>query len=132
MGDLTADGVAARFKSDRAVTQARRLRKQMTPAEKALWSELRRCRLAGPRFRRQAPVGPFIIDFVCHAAKLAIEIDGGVHDAPDVALQDAERQQWIEGRGYRLMPFTNAEVRSDVKRVSQFLITLASARLPPT
>ena len=82
---LTEPGVAARLKSDRAVSIARRLRREMTPAEKALWFELRRLAVEGSHFRKQSPLGPFIVDFVCHGAALAIELDGGAHDAPDVA-----------------------------------------------
>ncbi len=128
--DLTPPGVAARFKSKRAVATARRLRKAETASEKALWFELRRTRLPGTHFRRQTPIGPFIVDFVCHAAMLAIEIDGGAHDAPDVALRDGERQQWIEGRGYRVLRFANAEVLCDPRRVARVICALAVARLP--
>jgi very-short-patch-repair endonuclease len=94
---LTAPGVAARLKSDRAVPMARRLRKTMTPAEKALWSELRRIAPEQAHFRKQAPIGPFIVDFASHAAKLVVELEGGAHDAPDVAERDGERRAWIEG-----------------------------------
>lgn len=128
--DLTPPGVAARFKSDRAVTIARRLRKAMTPAERALWFELRRARLPGTHFRRQAPIGPFVVDVVCHAAMLAVEIDGGAHNAPDVALGDLERQQWIEGRGYRVLRFANADVLCDPRRVARAICALAMVRLP--
>lgn len=116
--DLTPDGVAARYKSDHAVTTARRLRKDMTPAERALWFELRRRHLEGTHFRRQTPMGPFIADFVCHGARLVIELDGGAHRAPDVAARDLERQRWIEGRGYRVLRFANAEILSNVKDVA--------------
>jgi very-short-patch-repair endonuclease len=102
----------------------------MTAAERTLWFELRRTRLPGTHFRRQTPIGPVIVDFVCHAARLAIEIDGGAHSAPDVALRDVERQQWIEGRGYRVLRFTNAEVLCDPRRVARAICALASTRLP--
>jgi len=129
-GDLTADGVAARFKSDRAVTNARRLRKQMTPAEKALWVELRRLALPATHFRRQAPIGPFIADFACLKAKLIIELEGGAHDAPDVAANDAERRSWLEGRGQRVLRISNADVLKDVRAVARHIGAMASARLP--
>ncbi|MBX3429476.1 MAG: endonuclease domain-containing protein [Hyphomonadaceae bacterium] len=128
--DLTPPGVAARFKSKRAVAIARRLRKTMTPAEQMLWFELRRVRVPGTHFRRQAVIGPFVVDFICHTAMLAIEIDGGAHDAPDVAARDAERQQWIEGRGYRMLRFANAEVLCDPRRVARAICALASTCLP--
>lgn len=128
--DLTPPGVAARFKSNRAVAIARRLRKAMTLAEQALWSELRRVRVPGTHFRRQAVIGPFVVDFACHATKLCIEVDGGAHNAPDVVVRDAERQQWIEGRGYRVLRFANAEVLCDPRRVARAICALALARLP--
>ena len=90
---LTEPGVAAHLKSDHAVVVARRLRREMTPVEKRLWFELRRLPIQNSHFRRQAPFGPFIVDFVCHGARLVIEVDDGAHLAPDVALLDLERQQ---------------------------------------
>jgi very-short-patch-repair endonuclease len=128
--DLTADGVAARLKSARAVATARRLRKAMTPAEKSLWFELRRLPLEGTHFRRQTPVGPFIADFACHGAKLILELDGGAHLAPDVAVDDLERQQWIEGRGYRVLRFSNAEILRDVKSVVRRIFAETRIRMP--
>jgi very-short-patch-repair endonuclease len=94
----------------------------MTPAECALWVELRRLPLNGTHFRRQAPIGPFIADFLCHGARLVIEVDGGAHDAPDVASRDLARQLWIESRGYRLLRFTNAQVLADVRAVAQQIL----------
>jgi very-short-patch-repair endonuclease len=127
--DLTADGVAARLKSDRAVVAARRLRKTMTSAEQALWFELRRLPFEGTHFRRQTPVGPLIADFVCHGARLIIEVDGGAHDAPDVALRDAERKAWIEGRGYSVLRFRNVEVLADVGAVARRIFVEAKIRM---
>ena len=108
--DLTEPGVAARFKSGNAIPLARRLRKTMTRAETQLWYELRRLRGEGLPFRRQAPIGPFIVDFACLSAMLLVEIDGGAHRTPDVAARDVERQAWLEGRGFRVLRFGNAEV----------------------
>lgn len=129
-GDLTPDGVAARFKSDRAVAVARRLRKRMTPAEQMLWNELRRIELPNSHFRRQTPIGPFIADFACLKAKLIIELEGGVHAAPDVAADDAQRCAWLEGRGLRVLRISNADVLKDVRAVARYVGTLARARLP--
>src|SRR5262245_24290202 len=100
---LTPPGVAARLKSDRAAPLAKRLRKKMTSAEKALWSALRRIAPEQAHFRKRAPIRPFVVDFASHAAKLAVELEGGVHDAPNVAASDAERRAWIEGRGYLVL-----------------------------
>jgi len=63
-------------------------------------------------------MGPFIADFACHGAKLIIELDGGAHLARDVAAHDLERQQWIEGRGYRVLRFSNAEILSNTNGVA--------------
>lgn len=112
---LTENGVAARLKSDRATSFARTLRSEATPAEKKLWYELRK--LKPHRFRRQVPFGPYIADFACHAAKLIIEIDGDVHDRDFVQSKDAARQEWLEGRGYRVLRFANRQVEINVGMV---------------
>jgi very-short-patch-repair endonuclease len=88
-----------------AVQRARRLRKGMTDAEKALWRLLREA-FPDWRFRRQVPIRHFIVDFASHGAKLVIEVDGGQH-ATEV---DAPRSAIIEGEGYRVIRFWNNEV----------------------
>ncbi|WP_395644828.1 endonuclease domain-containing protein [Terricaulis sp.] len=127
--DLTETGVAARLKSERATVTARRLRREATPAEKTLWYALRRLPLAGSHFRRQTPMGPFIADFVCHGARLVIEVDGGSHDSPDVERRDMERQAWIEGRGYCVLRFTNARVLANVRAVADEIFAVARHRM---
>jgi very-short-patch-repair endonuclease len=127
--DLPNENSSAHFKSERAVVVARRLRRSMTQAECALWVELRRLPLKGTHFRRQAPFGPFIADFLCHKARLIVEVDGGVHSASDAALNDLERQQWIESRGYRVLRFTNAEVLADVRAVARAVFAIAGGRM---
>ena len=126
---LTAPGVAARLKSDRAVPMAKRLRKQMTPAEKELWAVLRRIAPEEAHFRKQAPLGPFICDFASHSAKLVVELEGGAHNAADTAARDAERRAWIEGRGYEVLCIHNEEVLRDVNMVAKYIVAVASARL---
>jgi very-short-patch-repair endonuclease len=126
---LTAPGVAARLKSDRAVPLARRLRKSMTESELELWSVLRRIAPEGAHFRKQAPIGPFIVDFASHAAKLVVEVEGGAHDAPDVAVRDDERRVWIEGRGYKVLRFRSDAVLKDSASVARFIAAEAEARL---
>jgi very-short-patch-repair endonuclease len=127
--DLRGPDSEAHFKSERAVVIARRLRKEATPAERALWFELRRLRPSGTHFRRQVPFGPFIVDFACHRAKLVVEIDGGAHNAPNVASRDVERQQWIVERGYRVLRFTNADVLCDVRAVARRIFEVAARRI---
>ena len=127
--DLPSEDSSAHFKSERAVVTARRLRRSMTPAECALWVELRRLPLKGTHFRRQAPFGPFIADFLCHKARLIFEVDGGAHDAVEQASRDSERQQWIESRGYRVLRFRNAEVLSDARAVARVVFAVADGRM---
>ena len=101
----------AMLKSDRADAQARRMRRALTYAETRLWKLLRQTDL---HFRRQAPIGPYIVDFACHQHRLVVEPDGGVHDLPEVAARDAERELWLTGRGYRVMRFANTQSPDDV------------------
>jgi len=92
--------------------RARSLRRRMTFAEQKLWAELRKL---GVNFRRQAPIGRYFADFATHGGKLIVEVDGEVHERLDeVVLRDFERQQWLEGQGYRVLRFTNRQVETDV------------------
>ena len=86
---------------------ARKLRNDMTDAERRLWSHLRASQLGGIKFTRQLPIGPFVVDFACRSARLAIELDGGQHaDSP----ADDARTQIIEAHGYRVIRFWNNDV----------------------
>ena len=93
---------------DRSRARARRLRRQSTDAERALWSQLRDRRLEGVRFRRQAPIGWYIADFVSHERKLIVELDGGQHAGR--RAYDARRTRWLESRGYKVLRFWNDDV----------------------
>ena len=88
--------------------RARNLRRDMTEAEQRLWQMLRSRQTEGYRFRRQVPIGGFIADFVCHAARLIVEIDGGQHDPSSEA--EASRTRFLEAEGYRVLRFWNNEV----------------------
>ena len=88
---------------------ARRLRRNMTPAEKLLWWKLKRVS-QGWKFRRQAPVGPFIIDFGCIEICLAIEVDGATHSSEDEIAYDKQRTRYLEREGWRVVRFWNAEI----------------------
>ena len=87
---------------------ARNLRQNMTPAEQVLWEALKGRQVAGLKFRCQHPVGPFILDFYCPARKLAVEVDGGVHDGQ--AEYDEARTQQLNDYGYQVLRFRNDEV----------------------
>ena len=88
--------------------RARDLRRHMTEAEQQLWQMLRSRQTEGYRFRRQVPIGGFIADFACHAARLIVEIDGGQHDPSSES--EASRTRFLEGEGYRVLRFWNNEV----------------------
>ena len=94
---------------------ARALRRHSTRAEDLLWERLRGSRFHGAKFRRQVPFDRFVVDFYCHAAKLAIEIDGKQHEW--FAEYDAERTETIERLGIRVIRFTNAEVCGELDSV---------------
>lgn len=89
---------------------ARWLRSEMTGAERHLWDALRCESIRGMRFRRQHAIGRFVLDFYCPAHKLAIEVDGAVHDWPDQAEYDAARTAALEQRGIRVLRVRNEEV----------------------
>jgi very-short-patch-repair endonuclease len=86
---------------------ARKLRRDMTDAERRLWTRMRRHQLKGARFRRQVPVGPYIVDFICLEAKLVIEIDGSQHLE---SASDAVRSDWLERQGFQVLRFWNHDV----------------------
>jgi very-short-patch-repair endonuclease len=105
---------------------AKQMRAEPTKAERVLWRRLRNdIALAGSHFRRQALIGPFIVDFVSRRARLVIELDGGQHDEQHVA--DARRTRKIEASGYRVR-FWNSDVLGNIDGV---LGEIQSA-LPPT
>jgi len=89
--------------------RARQLRRSPTQEERIIWQKLRHKRLAGCRFRRQHPIGPFIVDFVCLERRLIVEIDGCQH--ADHAERDRKRSQWLEERGFKLVRIWNRDVR---------------------
>ena len=71
----------------------------------------------GSHFRRQAPIGPYVVDFHCPAKRLIIELDGGHHNEDDVAARDLDRQLWLESEGYRVIRFWNSEIMADLTAV---------------
>src|SRR4029077_18794358 len=93
---------------------ARRLRTAPTDAEIRLWSRLRRRQLAGFRFWRPHPMGPYVVDFFCPEAKLVVEVDGGQH--ADSAT-DAVCTRWLEARGYRVVRYWNNDVLANTEGV---------------
>jgi very-short-patch-repair endonuclease len=96
---------------------AERLRANTTPHERALWRGLKEVPLSGTHFRRQAPIGPYVVDFLCPAAHLIIELDGGHHNDDETARRDHERQLWLEKEGYRVIRFWNSEITGNLNAV---------------
>jgi very-short-patch-repair endonuclease len=94
---------------------ARSMRRHPTNAEEVLWGALQKKQVAGLKFRRQHPVGRFVLDFYCPARKLVVEVDGAVHDAQQE--RDAERTRLLEAYGYRVLRFRNEEVMHDLPSV---------------
>jgi very-short-patch-repair endonuclease len=100
---------------ERPSQYARRLRRSQTDAERKLWSRLRDRRLAGTRFRRQHPIGPYIADFCCTEAKLIVEFDGGQHALKTGS--DAERTAFLAGQGYSVIRFWDNEALTNTEGV---------------
>jgi very-short-patch-repair endonuclease len=112
---------------------ARALRRNSTDAERILWSELRGNRLNGTGFRRQVPIESYIADFVCHAAKLVIELDGGQHFSDEGERADKRRSAVIEAKGFRVLRFSNHDVMTNRAGVLETIATAVAERaLTPT
>jgi very-short-patch-repair endonuclease len=105
---------------------ARVLRRHETDAERVLWELLRGRKLLGLKFRRQAPIGHFVVDFLCHDRALVVEADGPIHF--DRIEYDGEREAWLTRRGFTVVRFSNAEILSEPGAV-QRRILLALSRL---
>ena len=100
---------------------ARRMRRNPTPAENVLWQMLRANGL-GVRFRRQEVIQQYIVDFRCRPADLIIEVDGGVHDAPEAQLADADRTDLLQSLGFTVLRFRNEEVLQNLPSVRTQII----------
>jgi very-short-patch-repair endonuclease len=97
---------------------ARQLRREMTHPEVKLWVRLRTLRAQGVRFRRQHPVGPYVLDFYCPEFRLAVEVDGFVHRTGDRPRRDDRRDAWLEAHGIRVLRIAAAEVMADPDEVA--------------
>jgi very-short-patch-repair endonuclease len=98
---------------------AKKLRANTTPHERALWRALKEIPTDGTHFRRQAPIGPYVVDFLCPAKRLIIELDGGHHNDDETAQRDQERQAWLEQEGYRVVRFWNSDVTGNLNAVME-------------
>jgi very-short-patch-repair endonuclease len=102
----------------------------MTLPEVILWQELREDRFHGMRFRRQHPIGPYILDFCCSASRLAIEIDGLSHDNEQQSRHDEQRDRWLSQRGIRVLRIAAADVLRD-ETLEHVLTHIAQVAAPP-
>ena len=101
--------------------RARALRKNPTEAEKVLWGHLRCWQVDGYKFRRQQPLGKYIVDFVCLEKKLIIELDGGQH--AEQTVYDAERDAWLRDRGFSVLRFWNNDVLQNLNGVKDTILS---------
>jgi very-short-patch-repair endonuclease len=98
-------------------SHARSLRKRMTPWEIRVWAELRRFNRSGTRFRRQAVIGRYIVDFACFRNKLVIELDGSQHAAERGIRTDKARDKWLNEQGFRVLRFWNSDVQNNLPSI---------------
>jgi very-short-patch-repair endonuclease len=116
--------------SSKLRANARALRRNSTDAEKIVWSGLRDQRLNGAGFRRQVPIENYIADFVCHAAKLVVELDGGQHFSDQGEQADAKRSAVIEAKEFHVLRFSNHDVMTDRTGVFETIASVVATRAP--
>ena len=107
---------------------ARRLRRDQTDAERVLWFRLRDRRLAGWKFRRQAPIDRYVVDFVCADARLIVELDGGQHT--ERAEQDAARTAILQSMGYLVLRFWDNDVLANTDGVVETILNALQQQAP--
>ena len=109
----------------RTVDRARQLRSNQTDVERLLWSKLKDRQLSGFKFRRQLPIGRYIVDFVCRERALIVELDGGQHGS--VTKYDSDRTRWLKHHGWRVLRFWNNEVAENLSGVLEVILAAVSA-----
>ena len=98
---------------------AKNLRRRLTDTERLLWTYLRSKQIEGLKFRRQEPIGKYIVDFVCHEKLIVIEVDGGQHSANNG--EDMKRDKWFSEQGYKVLRFWNNEVLTNINGVLEVI-----------
>jgi very-short-patch-repair endonuclease len=96
---------------------AKELRKKQTEAEKRLWFKLRDQQMQGIKFRRQEPIGNYIVDFVNFENKLVVEIDGSPHNKAEIKQNDRRRTLWLQSEGFKVLRFWNSDILDHVEKV---------------
>jgi very-short-patch-repair endonuclease len=102
---------------------ARALRKRLTPQEVKLWVKLRELKALGFHFRKQAPVGPYIVDFISFGAKLVIEADGGQHGMPENTRSDEARDAFLQSQGFRVLRYWNSDIDANLAGVMESILS---------
>ena len=110
---------------ERTIERARRLRRELSLPEVILWDCLRGRRLHGLRFRRQHPIGPYVLDFFQAEGRLAVEVDGGHHDLPGQMHHDLRRDAWLAGHGIRVLRIAATDILDD-KALEGMLVAIAA------
>jgi very-short-patch-repair endonuclease len=110
--------------------QARRLRRNLTPAEIRLWSGLRGRRLQDYKFTRQYPIGPYTVDFLCRDARLIIEVDGATHSEDHEIAYDERRSAYLNAQGYRILRIMNDDVYRRFDDVMDMILLALEGKLP--
>jgi very-short-patch-repair endonuclease len=129
-GGQRRDQASTRFDHTPAKTaRARRLRKDATSPERILWSKLKGAQIDGASFRRQHPLGPYVIDFYCPSLGIVVELDGEHHGYQANAARDRQRDAWLVARGLRVLRFWNENVRTNLTGVVEdIFFAVSSAR----
>jgi len=113
-----------------ALARARELRREQTPLESRLWAHLRDRQLGGFKFRRQMPIGPFVVDFCCPACHLVVEIDGNRHAEQEE--YDRARTGWLGEQGYRVIRLGNRDVLHRMEGVLEVILEACEGKDPPS
>jgi very-short-patch-repair endonuclease len=106
--------------------KAKRLRRVMSPPEVLLWNRLRQRAPGKPVFRRQHPIGPYVLDFYCAAAHLAVEIDGISHDMGERPQRDAQREAWLKQHGVTVIRFSASDLMRSLDEAAAAILQFAS------
>jgi very-short-patch-repair endonuclease len=112
------------------ITRGRQLRQKAPVPERLLWKRLRDRRCAGLKFRRQEPLGPYVVDYLCLSARIVVELDGRTHEGH--GADDVRRQDYLERLGLRVIRFTNDQVLADLDAVVETIAAMCAPSRPPS
>jgi very-short-patch-repair endonuclease len=110
------------YRSQTKGSVSRKLRRDQTDAERALWAKLRSKQIAGAKFRRQQAIGPYFVDFVNFDSNLIVEVDGGEHGRDKMRNKDEVRTKWLQQRGYQVIRFWDNEVLQNIDSVLEKIL----------